>query len=145
MPLMAAYEQNDARDAARQLAVRTLAGLRGAQHGPGLGNAINNMYRLLQGYRSHGFYGFVDHVHPEEEVSMTSLLTSSDRNVGDLREALDQTFHSVCGEQDPANVIDEMKLVLRMVAYPAEGDDVDPGERERLAKFFETLLQNLEA
>jgi len=56
MPMMAAYEQNDARDAARLLASMTLEGLRHDRNDALVGNAINNMYRLLVGYRAHGFY-----------------------------------------------------------------------------------------
>ena len=145
MPLMAAYEQNDARDAARVLATMTLEGLRHDRQGESVGNAINNMYRLLQGYRSHGFYGYVDHARAEDEASMTSMTTSSDRNVGELKHALDATFESVFKGEDRGSVIDGMKLVLRMAAYPKDGDQPDPTQQERAETFFSTFLDNLEA
>ena len=146
MPLMAAYEQNDARDAARLLATMTLEGLRSGQHGPTVGNAINNMYRLLQGYRSHGFYGFVEAPHTDEEASQTSsLLTSVDRNVVDLKHALDETFDSVFKDQDPGLAIDSMKVVLRIAAYPQEGETPDPEEVSRAESFFRTFLDKLQA
>lgn len=144
MPLMAAYEQNDARDAARLLASMTLAGLRN-ERSTSIGNAINNMYRLLVGYRSHGFYGYADHVGPDDESAMTSLHTSSDRNVGDLREALDASFTSVFGMEDPAHAIEGMKVVLRMKAFPKANEEPDADELERASRFFQTLLQKLEA
>lgn len=145
MPLMAAYEQNDARDAARMLATVTLEGLRHDRRGRSVGNAINNMYRLLQGYRSHGFYGYVDDVRADDEASLTSLLTSSDRNVGELKHALDATFESVFKNEDRGEAIEGMKVVLRMAAFPREGDQPDPAGIAQAEIFFSTFLHNLEA
>lgn len=143
MPMMAAYEQNDAVDAARLLATRTLEGLRKPSPSPYYGNAINNMYRLLQGYRAHGFYGYVEPALSEDEGSMTSLLTSSDRNVGDLKHALDEAFQRVFHDQDPDSAIDGMKDVLRMVAYPEEGEVPDPEELSKADQFFTVFLERL--
>ncbi|HEX8124239.1 MAG TPA: hypothetical protein VF548_01515 [Allosphingosinicella sp.] len=145
MPLMAAYEQNDARDAARLLATMTLEGLRHDRRDPLVGNAINNMYRLLQGYRAHGFYGYVEDRRAEDETSMTSLLSSSERNVGELKHALDETFETVFGDQDPGSAIDGMKVVLRMTAYPREGEMPNSVEIARAEEFFSTLLDKLRA
>ena len=144
MPMMAAYEQNDARDAARLLASRTLEGLSRSDPERSLGNAINNMYRLLQGYRSHGFLGYVEQARSEDEGSMTSLLTSSDRNVGDLKHALDETFATVF-QGDAGAAIDAMKDVLRMAAYPEWGKNPDPAEVDRAKRFFSVLLEKLKA
>jgi hypothetical protein len=145
MPLMAAYEQNDARDAARLLATMTLEGLRHDRRDPLVGNAINNMYRLLQGYRAHGFYGYVEERRPDDETSMTSLLTSAERNVGELKHALDETFGSVFEGQDPGKAIDDMKVILRMTAYPREGETLDTAEVARVEAFFSTLVDKLQA
>ncbi len=145
MPLMAAYEHNDARDSARLLASRTLEGLRHRDRAPALENAINNMYRLLQGYRSHRFYGYVEQTPSDDERSHSSMLRSSDRNVGDLKQALEEAFRSAFADQDPKIAIDGMKVVLQTLAYPEEGSIVDPVEVQRTTRFFEVLLQNLEA
>lgn len=144
MPLMAAYEHNDARETARLLASMTLQGLRHDRNDALVGNAINNMYRLLQGYRAHGFYGYVEDRRIHEEGSTTSLLTSTDRNVTDLKHALDSAFCTVFGDVDPHQAIEGMKVVLRMTAYPRAEDAVDVGEAQRAEAFFSTLLHNLE-
>jgi hypothetical protein len=143
--MMAAYEQNDARDSARLLAHRTLEGLQNLDRAPSAGDAINNMYRLLQSYRSHGFYGYMEQSRPESEGSLSSLLASSDRNVGDLRNALDATFKSVFGDEDYGTAIDGMKAILRTVAYPGVGETPDPRELQRAEHFFSVLLDNLGA
>lgn len=145
MPLMASYEQNDARDAARMLATMTLDGLRHTRDASLVGNAINNMYRLLRDYRAHGFYGYVEEHRVDDETSMTSLLTSSERNVGDLKVALDEAFGSVFQGEDPAMVIDGMKQTLRMTAFPKEGDEPNLEEQARLEQFFSTLVDKLQA
>lgn len=145
MPLMAAYEQNDARDAARLLAIRTFEGLERSDPTPTVGNAINNMYRLLQSYRSHGFYGYLEQGRSEDEGSTTSLLTSSDRHVGDLKRALDETFQTVFQGEDPGTAIDGMKGVLRKAAFPAAGGSPDPKDVARAQRFFSTFLEKLKA
>lgn len=143
MPLMAAYDQNDAREAARLLARCTLDGLRHPDGDTIEGNAINNMYRLLLGYGSHGFYGYVEHARPEDEGSLTSLLTSSDRNVGDLRQALDETFDTVFAGKDAASAISDMKPVLRMAAYQEGDEKPNPEAVRQTEKFFEVFLERL--
>lgn len=145
MPLMAAYEQNDARDAARSLASITLEGLRDNRHDDFVGNAIDNMYRLLQGYRTHGFYGYVDEQPAEDEGSLDSLLTSADRNVGQLKLALDTTFEAIFTGQDCGRAIDEMKNVMLVAAYPEDGGEIDEQKAEQAKRFFAALVENLKA
>jgi hypothetical protein len=129
MPMIADYRLNEARDAARMLASMTLDGLRSRDPAGARGNAINNMYRLLQGYRSHGFCG---------------LMTSADRSVGDMKLALDETFAAVFGGVDPGAAIEGMKGVLRMVAYPVAGESPDPEDMACAERFFSAFLGNLD-
>jgi hypothetical protein len=143
VPLMAAYEQNDARDSARLLAVRTLEGLEGRHQSELVSNAINNLYRLLIGYRSHGFYGCAEPVRSDDDVSMTAMLTSTDRNVSDLRSALDKAFESAFGNQDVGRAINHMKVVLRTAAYPADSDLLDQEALVKTKQFLQELLKNL--
>lgn len=145
MPLMATYEQSDARDAARVLATMTLDGLRTKVHERRVGNAMNNMYRLLLDYRSHGFYGYAGEPRHEDDSSLTSLMTSADRNVGDLKIALDEAFQTAFGNTDTSKVIDDIKGVLRMSAYPQEGDLMDPSRIKKAENFLEVFLEKLQA
>lgn len=145
MPMMAAYEQNDARDAARLLASMTLEGLRQDRQDALVGNAINNMYRLLVGYRAHGFYGYSEGAQAEDDGALTSLLTSTDRNVADLKHALDAAFGSAFAGSDPGKAIDEMKVVLRMTAFPREGEHPNVTDVARTETFFTALLDKLQA
>lgn len=142
MPMMAAYEQNDARDAARMLAHRTLAGIRAEDNAAG--NAIENMYRLLQGYRSHGFYGYGEKAPSDDEASL-SLMMSTDRNVGELKLALDHAFVVVFDDADRGAAIDRMKQVFLSSAYPEEGARAEPADREQTEQFLKALLDSLEA
>jgi hypothetical protein len=143
--MMAEYEHNDARDSARMLASRTLEGLRHLEKAPEHENAINNMYRLLQGFRSHRFYGYVEPVRPEGEQTLSSMQGSFDRNVGDLKAALEKAFRQAFDGREPGAAIDDIKVVLRAVAYPEPGLSPDPNEVLRTAEFFEVLLDNLDA
>lgn len=127
------------------LASRTLEGLRDYERGPEHENAINNMYRLLQGFRSHRFYGYVEPVLPEGEATLSSMHGSSDRNVGDLKSALEVAFSKAFAGKEAGAAIDDIKMVLRAVAYPEPGSNLHPGEVRRTTEFFEVLLHNLEA
>ena len=145
MPMMAAYEFNDARDSARLLASRTLDGLRDRELAPAFENAINNMYRLLQGFRSHRFYGFSERVPLENDGPHSASVRPSDHNVGDLKHALEEAFHTAFGDEDRRSALDEIKVVLRMVAYPQAGAEPDQAELAKTERFFEVLLDNLDA
>ena len=145
MPMMAAYEYNDARESARLLASRTLDGLRDRALAPRFENAINNMYRLLQGFRSHRFYGYAERVQPESDGCHSASVRPSDRNVGDIKHALAEAFRDAFGDEEPGAAIDEMKVVLRLVAYPKDGAEPDEADLARTERFFEVLLDNLDA
>ncbi len=138
MPMMAAYQQNDARDSARLLASMTLEGLNNPKRGQELGHAINNMYRLLNGYRSHSFYGYVDHEVREDQFS--SLLANSDRHIGELRAAFDHSFTLVFDGKEPSEAIDAMKSVLQGVVRDQEVDPVPLGKTK---DFFVQFLSCL--
>lgn len=142
MPMMAAYEQNDARDAARMLALRSLAGIRAEDQSAG--NAIENMYRLLQGYRSHGFYGYGE-TSPSDDDASLSLMTSTDRNVGELKVALDHAFDVAFNHSDLGLAIDRMKQVFLSSAYPDTGAHAEAVDRDQTVRFLTALLDSLEA
>ena len=135
-------QQTDAMETARLLAAKTLEGLRDPIRADG--NAINNMYRLLVNYRSHGFFGCVNQAQMTEESPVTSLMALSDQNLDDVRQSLDETFGNIFRGEDVGAVTGRLKGVLRAVAYPATGERADPEELVFAERFFSVFANKLE-
>lgn len=138
MPMMAVYEQNDALNSARLLAATTLDELQGREDVDEV--VMVNMYRLIDGYRSHGFYGLeVDDDGSGDEFRGASMLQSGERRLREVRTALDRTIEEL-GDKD--SLLKEVEVVLRAAAYPTEAEASDV-ERERATSFLSLFVMNL--
>jgi hypothetical protein len=143
MPMMAVYEQNDARSSARLLASSTLRELDAFNRGGTAAVAETvtlNMYRLLDDYRAHQFYGLEDSEPDEDEFSQTSMQPFGERHLSDLSSALERTLDAIGGERDV--VIDRVEDVLRAITYPDMGK-VDAEGVDLTKRFLTALLGNL--
>lgn len=141
MPMMAVYEQNDARSSARLLASMTLRELEGA-------DAVDvtvllNMFRLLDGFRAHDFYGVhEDEGAADDEFGTTSMVPSGERRFADVRVALKRSVATFDGA-DPDGLLQEIEDVLRATAYPEE-EPADPAAIEKTKSFLGSLIANLQ-
>ena len=72
-------------------------------------------------------------------------MTSTDRNVGELKAALDHAFVVAFDHSDPGLAIDRMKQVFLSSAYPDTGAQAEPADREQTVRFLTALLDSLEA
>lgn len=138
MPMMAVYEQNDALNSARQLAVTTLDELQGREDVDE--TVMVNMYRLIDGYRSHEFYGLEDDDDGSgDDFRGASMLHSGERRLKEVRVALERTL-STLGEKDA--VLDQVEVALRAAAYPQE-TKVDQAALKQTEDFLSLLVSNL--
>lgn len=144
MPMMAVHEQNDARNSARLLARMALSGIEDRASAPSMATAMNNMYRLLEGYRSHGFFALDDEAGQKDDYSLTSLLPPAERHVGEVKAAFDQTFQVLFQDVPPDAALDSIESVLRFVTYPDKGPEPDVMEVDRAREFFGVFLGNLQ-
>lgn len=138
MPMMAVYEQNDARHSARVLAGMTLQELEGRDEIEE--TVLLNMFRLLDGFRSHAFYGIEDEPTPDDDFSSTSMMPSGERHIGEVRLALENTVEELGGNRD--ELLETVEGVLRFKAYPDLGQAGDNELKSTIA-FFEALVKNL--
>lgn len=139
MPMMAVYEQNDALTSARLLTSMTLDELEGRETVEE--SVMVDMFHLLDGYRSHGFYGLrEDEDGPGDDFAGSSMLRSGERRLGDVRVAVQRTVTALGGDGDA--VLDDVETALRAAAYPDE-EGADERARHRAVEFLVALIGNL--
>ena len=139
MPMMAVYEQNDALTSARLLTSMTLDELEGREAVEE--SVMVDMFHLLDGFRSHGFYGLrEDDDGSGDDFAGSSMLQSGERRLGDVRIAVERTMTALGGEGE--SVLDDVETALRAAAYPDEGG-ADERTRRRAVQFFIALIGNL--
>lgn len=140
MPIMAADDQNDARGSARILAATVRKGIEDEYAPSKHKSAFNNLYRLLEAYRAHRFVGFEYQPRSARGPEALTLLPPPERNVVELRLALDRTLDDVFN--DRANGIKSIENVLRSIAYPEKmaSETID---RTSALVFLKKFIENL--
>ena len=145
MPITAAQEQNDARGAVRLLAKAAKDFIGDEPVALDKEVALNNVYRLLEAYKAHAFFGLeVPAVHfPGDTAETLTLLPPVERHVRDVRDALDHALSTTFGEQSAEQALELVEHVLRAVAYPQEHEQLSGEDRGKAKRFFEELIEHL--
>ena len=139
MPMMAVYDQNDALTSARLLASSTLSELQGREDIDS--SVMENMFSLLDGFRSHGFYGLEDDDDGSgDDFSAASMLNAGERRLSEVRFAMERTVVALGGDSEA--VLDDVETALRAAAYPREAV-VDQQAKARALDFLASLIANL--
>jgi hypothetical protein len=107
--------------------------------------ALNNMYRLLQSFRKDAFFGqeILSGSQSQSAPDRLALRPPVERNVREVREALDQATKVAFGGQSRDQAIETVESVLRAIAYPAASELPSPDVRARVISFFRTLVERL--
>src|SRR6266481_5845413 len=132
MPIMAAHDQNDARGSARVLAATVKKCIEEDYAPSKHKSALNNLYRLLEAYRAHRFVVFEYEPRSARGPEALTLLPPPERNVVELRMALDRAFENVYRGRALDEAVDSVENVLRSIAYP-EKMAPDRVDRERVS------------
>lgn len=145
MPIMAAHGQNDARIAARLLANTAVDCLRRPEAAHQWQVALNNVYRLLETFRSNPFFG---HEAPLTTSVRTApetlaLVPPAERHVNEVRLALERALAAVFANQPKDQAIRDIEKVLQGIAYPEKFAEPTAVELNRAERFFEEMLQQL--
>jgi hypothetical protein len=145
MPIMAVHEQNDARGAVWLLATAAKDFIGNAPVALDKEVALNNVYRLLEAYKAHAFFGLEAPAvqFPADTAETLTLLPPVERHVQDVRDALDYALSVTFGEQPTEQSVDFVENVLRAVAYPQEHAQPSGEDRGKAKRFFEELIGSL--
>jgi hypothetical protein len=145
MPIMAAHAQSDARGAAWLLASTAKQYLSERGDAASTRGALNNVYRLLEAYRSKVIFS------PTRPVSQTgvdsadllTLLPTTEGHLEDVRDALEQALTSTFSSESKSAALEFIEGVLRAAAYPERFEEPAPEKRAKVVNFFEELVRHL--
>lgn len=142
---MAAHGQNDARVAARLLANTAMDCLRHPESASEWHVALNNVYRLLESFRSNPFFGQEAPLrHSTHEAPETlALVPPAERHMRDVRVAIERALQQAFPDEPRDQAIGDLERVLQGVAYPQRFEGPTQLDLQRATSFFETLLRNL--
>jgi hypothetical protein len=142
MPIMAAYDENDARGPARVLANTVRRCMNEGQESPKYVAAFDNFYSMIEDYRSHGFEGF-DYVPTASRGPETlSLLPAPERHVEDLRIAFDRALEAAYRDIEKDAALERVENVLKAVAYPTTAS-ATPADKIAVQTFLAAFINNL--
>ena len=140
MPIMAASDQNDARGSARVLANLVIKSIEGPRARDFNIAALNNLFRLLEAYRSHRFVGSEYEPRSARGPEVLTLLPPTERHVADLRRALSDALDVAYKGEHHEDALNSIENVLRSAAKkePAREE-----ERRRASAFLRAFVENL--
>jgi len=145
---MAAHERSDARGAARLLASMALDCIGNPAIAGDQEVALNNVYRLLESYRTNAFFGLES---PREQpthdaAEKLTLMPPMERHVKEVRDALEQARAAAFAGKSKDQAVALIEKVLRAVAYPNLKDRPKPSaqDRKKATLFFKKLVEQLQ-
>src|SRR6266542_192661 len=133
MPIMAAHSRSDARGTARLLATMAFASIDNPKGDEPEEVTLNNVYRLLQSFRKDAFFGreTSEDSRPPSAAEKLTLRPPVERNVREVREALEQAAAVAFEGQSQNDAIEVVENVLRWIAYPKKSVRPSESDRER--------------
>jgi hypothetical protein len=145
MPIMAAHSRGDARGTARLLATMALASIDNRKGGESEQVALNNVFRLLQSFRKDAFFRreMSEDTRAQSAAGKLTLRPPVERNVREVREALEQAVAIAFKAQSQDDAIEAVENVLRWIAYPKKSARPSDVDRERTVLFFRELVNRL--
>jgi hypothetical protein len=145
---MAIHERSDARGSARLLAMMALECIDHPEAATDQEVVLNNVYRLLENYRSDQFFGLEPPTRRSAQPlpQKLTLIPPMERHVREVRQALEEARAVAFLGQSKEHAIASIEKVLRAVAYPELKEKSKPTaqDRKRAALFFKKLIEQLQ-
>lgn len=143
MPIAALNEQNDARGPAWLLA-RMARDSIGERTAPVNAPAMNSLYRLLEAYKEHRFFGFDHQPNGARTAESFTLNPPAERGFAELKlafaAALEEAFGAGASFDEAISSVEE---VLVSATYPG-GVAVADEKRAQTIKFLDRFIDCLE-
>lgn len=143
MPIMAANERNDARTRAWLLAATAKEFLSGSEDDPDRKVVLNNVYRLLEAFKSNPFFGLEPprHDYGQRGRADIPLQPRVGQGIGELRIALKKAMATAFEGQSEEGAITTLESTLRTATHSPE--KLSPNDREKALLFLDSLIKNL--
>ena len=143
MPIAALNEQNDARGSAwllARMARDSIVEPASTVNAP----AMNSLYRLLEAYKEHRFFGFDHQPNGPATAESFTLNPPAERGFAQLKAAFAAALEEAFGRgSSPDQAISSIEEVLVSVTYPERGM-VEPDKRALAVKFLDSFIDSLE-
>lgn len=144
MPIAAVHEQNDARGSAWLLARMARDSI--AKSGTARVNApaMNSLYRLLEAYKAHDFFGFEHQARAGEDADSLSFAPPAERGFAELKAAFAKAREEAFGAGSSVDqAVLAVENVLIAVTYPKR-QQAKPEECARAIVFLDSFIDSLE-
>lgn len=147
MPIMAAHGRNDARSAAWLLANAASDCLSNPETAAEQEVALNNVYWLLEAFRSNVFFGLQPKIRQQRKgtAETITLMRPVERYVDEVRDALEKSIDASFENQPKDEAIQKIENVLRAVTYPQKFEEPSYDDKMKTVRFFEVLLEELQS
>lgn len=144
MPIMAAQDQNDARGTVRLLATAAKDFLGDSAIALDRDVTLNNVYRLLEAYRTHPFFGLeVPLKSTDDTPEALTLMPPPERHVDDVHDALQDALGASFKNSTPHESLDLIERVLKALAGVKDAGQPSNEDREKTRDFFDKLINSL--
>jgi hypothetical protein len=147
MPIMASQGRSDARGTAQILASMALECIADPQLAQEREVALNNVYRLLESYRTNPSFGSEapGQQSIQDATQRLTLRRPIERHVKEVRDALEHARSTAFGDRNKDDALRTVENVLRSVAYPnAVQTHISPEDQKMVSRFFEVLVERLQ-
>lgn len=139
---MSAEGRNDARIAARLLALTAKECVEAPEKAPAQAVVLNNVFRLLEAYRVNRFFGLEPPAGYHREEETLSLIPQLEQHVSEVRTALERAVTAAFGGKSKDDAVATIADVLRRVTYPELGAPAT-AEKNSTARFFSEVVAHL--
>lgn len=147
MPIAALNEQNDARGSAWLLARMARDSIAEPAAAPVNAPAMNSLYRLLEAYKAHGFFGFDHQPNATRHSESFSLNPPVERGFAELKAAFATAVEKAFGAGSSSDqAISSVEEVLVSVTYPdrPQVEPTTPEKRAQAVEFLDSFIDSLE-
>jgi hypothetical protein len=144
MPIAAVNEQNDARGSAWLLARMARDSIERSNDGLVNEPAMNSLYRLLEAYKAHRFFGFDHQPDARDEAEGLSFAPPAERGFAELKAAFAKAQEKAFGAGSSVHEsVSEVEDVLVAVTYPKR-QKASSKARARAILFLNSFIDSLE-
>ena len=104
---------------------------------------LNNVYQLLETFRSNPLFGHLSPACSAESPSELEAGLGDEANLADVRVALEAAIADTFQGESTDSAVAKINDVVRAVAFPTTGLTLQGDQRDRAARFFESVSNHL--
>jgi hypothetical protein len=146
MPIMSGRGWDDARATTRLLVGTAVECLQNPKKAPERVTALDNIYRLLESFRTNPIFGFtaIERRGHAKAVDAFTISPPREKHLTDVRDVISDAIAVAFRGKSTDQAVVEVEEVLRLLAYPNKGKPTKPAV-QRATRFFTEVSKRLAA